>query len=84
MGLGDDMLKVGGIGEFAIGEMMQVLPVDDYVAGYLPIAEAGWSLSQHSMTVGENEAHVAAFERVNEVRSVAELQIGRASCRERV
>lgn len=74
MGLGDDMLKVGGIGEFAIGEMMQVLPVDDYVAGYLPIAEAGWSLSQHSMTVGENEAHVAAFERVNQVRSIAELR----------
>ena len=76
MGLGDDMLKVGGIGEFAIGEMMQVLPVDDYVAGYLPIAEAGWSLSQHSMTVGENEAHVAAFDLLHGDRSQRERRPG--------
>ena len=69
MGFGDDMLKVAGLGEHTTGDSKgQVFRNATRLA-----AENGWLLSQHSSTVAENEAHIAAFEGANEVAAIAPL-----------
>ncbi len=69
MGFGDDMLKVAGLGEHTTGDSEgQVFRDVTRLA-----AENGWLLSQHSGTIAENEAHVAAFEAADDVESIAPL-----------
>ncbi len=69
MGFGDDMLKVAGLGEHTTGDSQgQVFRDVTRLA-----AENGWLISQHSGTIAENEAHVAAFEAADEVESIAPL-----------
>ena len=41
---------------------------------YRQVAERGWSLSQHSASSAEHEAHIRAFEAVRVHTSIAELR----------
>ncbi len=73
VGDGDDMLRIVGIGEFTVGGFGQTSGVP-FVEAYGQIAERGWSLSQHSASAAEHEAHIAAFEAVNANTPIADLR----------
>ena len=73
VGDGDEMLKVIGVGEFTVGGFGQTdgIPFEE---AYGQVAERGWSLSQHSLSVAEHEAHIRAFELVSAQTPIAELR----------
>ena len=72
LGGGDSWLHFTTTGEFVVGGFGDTgAPFSD---AYLQIAERGWSLRQHSISNGENEAHVSAFEAVNDTVPVADLR----------
>jgi len=73
IGDGDDMLKIVGVGEFTVGGFGQTSGVP-FGEAWGQIAERGWSLSQHSLSAAEHEAHVAAFEAVNANTPIADLR----------
>ena len=73
VGDGDEMLKVIGVGEFTVGGFGQTDGVPFEVT-YGQVAERGWSLSQHSLSVAEHEAHIRAFEVVSAQTPIAELR----------
>jgi predicted amidohydrolase YtcJ len=72
LGGGDDMLRFTATGEFVIGNFGSTS--SPFADAYLQIAEQGWSLRQHSISSGENEAHISAFETVNATVPIADLR----------
>ena len=72
LGGGDDMLKFATTGEFVIGNFGSTSA--PFAEAYLQIAEQGWSLRQHSISSGENEAHISGFESVNATVPIADLR----------
>lgn len=70
MGLGDDMLKVSGLGENNVRNATG----EAFVNMAKLAAQAGWSLEQHSSQLAQNEFHIAAFEAANEVASIEDLR----------
>ena len=68
---GGDMVRTGGIGEFA---------TTDYAGGPVfeeaarRIAAAGWRLEVHSLTATDFQAQIEAFEAVNAVQSIEDLR----------
>ena len=72
LGGGDDMLRFGATGEFVVGNFGSTSA--PFAEAYLQIAEQGWSLRQHSISSGENEAHISAFESVNATIPIADLR----------
>ena len=70
MGLGDEMLKVAGIGENIVTNSRGA----DFVAVAKLAAQKGWTLEQHSSQPAENAAHIGAFEAADELASIAELR----------
>lgn len=70
MGLGDDMLKVAGIGENIVANSRGPA----FVSVAKIAAQKGWSLEQHSSQPAENRAHIDAFEAANEVASIEDLR----------
>ena len=73
MGLGDDMLKVSGLGENVVSNTTPIQPLELFVDAYTIAAEHGWLIHQHSVDVAQLETHTTAFERVNEVAPIADL-----------
>lgn len=73
VGDGDHMLKIVGVGEFTVGGLGQSSGVP-FAEAYGQFAERGWSLSQHSGSAAEHEAHIAAFEAVNANTPIADLR----------
>ena len=73
VGDGDELLRIIGVGEFTVGGFGQTdgVPFED---AYGQVAERGWSLSQHSASAGEHEAHIRAFEAVSAGTPLAELR----------
>ena len=72
LGGGDDMLDFAATGEFVVGNFgSTTAPFED---AYRQIAERGWALRQHSISPGENEAHISAFEAVDSVVPIAEMR----------
>ncbi len=72
LGGGDDMLDFAATGEFVVGNFgSTTAPFED---AYRQIAERGWSLRQHSISTGENEVHISAFEAVDSVLPIAEMR----------
>lgn len=69
----DDMLRIVGVGEFTVGGFGQTSGVP-FVEAFGQIAERGLTLSQHSISADEHEAHIAAFEAVNANIPVANLR----------
>ena len=72
LGGGDDMLRFAATGEFVVGNFGSTSA--PFAEAYLQIAEQGWSLRQHSISSGENEAHISAFEAVNATVPIADLR----------
>ena len=73
MGLGDDMLKVSGLGENVVANTTPIQPLQMFVDAYTIAAEHGWLVHQHSVNVQELDTHTTAFERVNEIIPIADL-----------
>ena len=73
VGDGDETLKVRGVGEFTVGGFGQPDGVP-FEEAYSQVAERGWSLSQHSLSSAEHEAHIRAFEAVSAHTPIADLR----------
>ncbi len=64
--LGDDWMKVVGLGEFIAGAI-GMAPNQRLLEGaYRNAARRGWSVTQHSGSAAEHEAHLRAMEQVAE------------------
>jgi cytosine/adenosine deaminase-related metal-dependent hydrolase len=75
-GLGDDMLKVSGIGEFASQWPLfgPATAPANYETALQLIAKEGWAFQQHSLSPAEDQITAAAFEKVNSVTPIKDLR----------
>jgi hypothetical protein len=75
-GLGDDMLRVSGIGEFATVWPLfgKVTPPPNYEAALQLVAKQGWPFQQHSLSLAEDQLTASTFEKVNAVTPIANLR----------
>jgi predicted amidohydrolase YtcJ len=75
-GLGDDMLRISGIGEFATVWPLfgKVTPPPNYEAALQLIAKQGWPFQQHSLSLAEDQLTASTFEKVNAVTPIASLR----------
>jgi len=74
-GLGDDMLKVSGIGEFASQWPLfgpATMPAN-YETALQLIAKEGWAFQQHSLSPAEDQITASTFEKVNAVTPIKDL-----------
>jgi predicted amidohydrolase YtcJ len=75
-GLGDDMLRISGIGEFATVWPLfgKVTPPPNYEAALQLVAKQGWPFQQHSLSLAEDQLTAGTFEKVNAVTPIANLR----------
>jgi predicted amidohydrolase YtcJ len=74
-GMGDDWLRVSGIGEFGATWPLFGQPAPtNYVAALELIAKNGWAFQQHSLSPAENELTLKAFETVNAKIPIKDLR----------
>jgi predicted amidohydrolase YtcJ len=75
-GLGDDMLRVSGIGEFATVWPLfgKVTPPANYEKALQLVAKQGWPFQQHSLSLAEDQLTASTFEKVNAVTPIANLR----------
>ena len=75
-GLGDDMLRISGIGEFATVWPLfgKVTPPPNYEAALQLVAKQGWPFQQHSLSLAEDQLTASTFEKVNAVTPIANLR----------
>ncbi len=75
-GLGDDMMKVSGIGEFATQWPLfgPATPPANYETALKLIAKEGWAFQQHSLSPAEDKLTVETFEKVNAVTPIKDLR----------
>jgi predicted amidohydrolase YtcJ len=75
-GLGDDMLRISGIGEFATVWPLfgKVTPPANYETALQLVAKQGWPFQQHSLSLAEDQLTAATFEKVNAVTPIANLR----------
>jgi hypothetical protein len=75
LGVGDDMLRVSGIGEFATQWPLfgQVTPPPNDTAALQLIAKQGWPFQQHSLSPAEDQLTASTFEAVNATTPIAGL-----------
>jgi predicted amidohydrolase YtcJ len=75
-GLGDDMLRISGIGEFATVWPLfgKVTPPPNYEAALQLVAKQGWPFQQHSLSLAEDQLTAGTFEKVNAVTPIASLR----------
>ncbi|MGH9646313.1 MAG: amidohydrolase [Bryobacteraceae bacterium] len=75
-GLGDDMLKVSGIGEFATQWPLfgPATPPANYETALQLVAKQGWAFQQHSLSPAEDQLTAATFEKVNAVTPIKDLR----------
>jgi predicted amidohydrolase YtcJ len=74
--LGDDMLKVSGIGEFATQWPLfgPVTAPANYETALQLIAKEGWAFQQHSLSPAEDLITASTFEKVNAVTPIKDLR----------
>jgi predicted amidohydrolase YtcJ len=74
--LGDDMLRLSGIGEFATQWPLfgQVTPPANYAAALKLVAKEGWPFQQHSLSLAEDKLTASTFEEVNRITPIASLR----------
>jgi predicted amidohydrolase YtcJ len=74
-GLGDDMLRGSGIGEFASNWPLfgSAMPTN-YETALKLVAKQGWAFQQHSLSPAEDQLTIKTFEAVNAVTPIAELR----------
>jgi predicted amidohydrolase YtcJ len=75
-GLGDDMLRISGIGEFASQWPLfgAVTPPANYETALQLIAKQGWAFQQHSLSLAEDQLTATTFEKVNAVTPIKDLR----------
>jgi predicted amidohydrolase YtcJ len=75
-GLGDDMMRISGIGEFATQWPLfgQVTAPANYAAALKLVAQHGWPFQQHSLSLAEDQLTASTFEAVNATTSIASLR----------
>jgi predicted amidohydrolase YtcJ len=75
-GLGDDMLRISGIGEFATVWPLfgKVTPPPNYEAALQLVAKQGWPFQQHSLSLAEDQLTAGTFEKVNAVTPIESLR----------
>ena len=75
-GLGDDMLKISGIGEFASQWPLfgAVTPPANYETALQLIAKQGWAFQQHSLSLAEDQLTASTFEKVNAITPIKDLR----------
>ena len=73
-GLGDDMLRLSGIGEFATSwPLFGNAPPTNYETALQLIAKQGWAFQQHSLSPAEDKLTIDTFEAVNKTTPIANL-----------
>ena len=74
--LGDDMLKISGIGEFATQWPLfgAVTPPANYETALQLVAKQGWAFQQHSLSLAEDQLTASTFEKVNAVTPIKDLR----------
>jgi predicted amidohydrolase YtcJ len=73
--LGDDMLKLSGVGEFATTwPLFGNAPPTNYETALQLIAQQGWPFQQHSLSPAEDKLTIDAFEAVNKTTPIAPLR----------
>jgi predicted amidohydrolase YtcJ len=75
-GLGDDMMRISGIGEFATVWPLfgKVTPPANYETALQLVAKQGWPFQQHSLSLAEDQLTASTFEKVNTVTPIANLR----------
>jgi len=75
-GLGDETLRISGIGEFATVWPLfgKVTPPANYEAALQLVAKQSWPFQQHSLSLAEDQLTAGTFERVNAVTPIANLR----------
>jgi len=76
-GLGDNMLRLSGIGEFAnswFANWAAGQHPANYEAALLQVAKYGWPFQQHSLSLAEDKFATTTFEQVNAVTPIAPLR----------
>jgi predicted amidohydrolase YtcJ len=74
-GLGDDMLRLTGVGEFAAAWRFQggATPAN-YETALQLVAKHGWAFQQHTLSLNEDQFTTSTFEKVNAVTPIADLR----------
>src|SRR5438067_2634319 len=73
-GLGDDMLRISGVGEFASSwPLFGNAPPMNYETALRFIAKQGWPFQQHSLSPAEDKLTIDTFEAVNKTTPIANL-----------
>ena len=73
-GLGDDMLRLSGVGEFATTwPLFGNTPPANYETALQLIAKQGWAFQQHSLSPAEDKLTIDTFEAVNKTTPIANL-----------
>lgn len=66
-GLGDDLLKVVGIGEFTAGTAAMIMaPTPEWLAGTRRVAEAGWRNENHSLAGNDYAVIIDGWEQIHD------------------
>jgi hypothetical protein len=73
-GFGDDMLRVSGIGEQAVGWNGAKTPPAVFEAALHLIAKHRWAFQQHSLSLAEDQFIAATFEKINAATPLAGLR----------
>jgi predicted amidohydrolase YtcJ len=71
---GDNMMKISGIGEFAVAWRVQggATPTN-YETALQLVAKQGWAFQQHTLSLNEDRFTTSTFEKVNSVTPIANL-----------
>lgn len=73
-GLGDDMMRVSGVGEFASSWPLFGQPAPtNYTSALQTVARLGWPFQQHSLSPAEDTLTIDTFEAVNKTTPIAPL-----------
>ena len=73
-GLGDDMLRLSGVGEFATSwPLFGNAPPTNYETALQLVAKQGWAFQQHSLSPAEDKLTIDTFEAVNRTTPIATL-----------
>jgi predicted amidohydrolase YtcJ len=74
--LGDDMMRLSGIGEFATQWPLfgQVTAPANYGTALKLVAQHGWPFQQHSLSLAEDKLTASTFEAVNATTPIANLR----------
>jgi hypothetical protein len=73
-GLGDDMMRVSGVGEFASSWPLFGQPAPtNYTSALQIVARLGWPFQQHSLSPAEDTLTIDTFEAVNKTTPIAPL-----------